>query len=623
MISVSLRTLGLCALALGLPPVLCAQSLPVEDLGTPMVRRSFGLRCVTKDASGMIEAWGGFESPERFALVGVRIGTGKVTMVDINEFGPPPVRSRHPQMMTGGDGNLYAFVGSPGHFVKFDVTKRKLVDLGVPSPKATYWLGATVGPDGCFYIGTTSETELLRCDPATGKIENMGRLSDDAREHYAPHPVVSDANVIYCPVGMHHGELWAVDPRSGARKQILPATMLDKQGAPTVWRAKDGQVYGEWTGVKFRCTPEAIVPGETNPLFPRFNPKLTGDVRVGDIDEDGKMNLFRDNKESFIATEFEGAIRPIYSVSCERDGVIYGGGVAPANTFAYDPAARKFTNFGQLSSGPVQVYDTLNHERGLFLASYMNASIDFFDPRVPVKKGVNPQRVVTLPDQERPAQELLGPDGMIYSGTTPSKGRLGGALLRVNPADLTHRVWNNIVTNQSVTRLASIPATGEVLGVTSISGGSSATPTEKEAVLFLWNCRDEKVAFTAHPLPDAKGYGAVVRGNNGLVYGVESRGNRYFAFDPVARKTVMTGTLPVNTIHFPDLADEPFGPAELIYGLGDDAVFVIDPADGSAKIVGRDPALKDAFGFCVAHDGRLYFGRHGHLMRCQLPATAK
>ncbi len=594
-------------------------TIAVDDLGIPTMKRALGLRCLTKDASGMIEAWGAFETNERFALVGVRVDNGKTTFVDINKFGPPPARARHPQMMASADGNLYAFVGVPGHFVKFDVTRRELIDLGAPSAKASYWLGSTVAPDGKFYVGTTSETELVRCDPATGKVENLGKLSNDPREHYAPHPVAADDGMIYCPVGMHHGELWAFNPSTGERKQILPESMLNKQGRPELWRAKDGHVYGDWAGVKFRCTPDAIEIGKTAKFWPRTYPKVMGDLNVGDVGDDGRLKLTRAGKVSYVQTDYTGAMRSIYSVGCERDGRIYGGGVSPASTFAFDPATKKFTDFGLLSSGPVQVYDTLNHQRGLFIASYMNASVDFFDPGAPLKKGLNPRHVVTLPDQERPAQEIIGPDGMIYAGTTPSKGRLGGALLRVNPTNLTHKTWSNLITNCSLGRLVSIPKTGQILGSTSIYGGSSATPTETEACIYLWDCQREEVVFTAKPLPGTKTYGAVVLGTNGLVYGIDGRGNKYFALDPTTRKTVFTGTLPVKTLHFPELADEPFGPRGLIYGLGEDAIIAIDPADHSAKVIGRNPALKNAWGFCIARDGQLYFAALGHLMRCQLP----
>jgi hypothetical protein len=414
--------------------------------------------------------------------------------------------------------------------------------------------------------------------------------------------------------------VWSLNPSTGERKQILPEEMTRPQGRPELWRAKDGQVYGKWAGAEFRCTPTQIIVGETSPLWLRQNPREAGDLIVGEIGEDGRLRLTRNGKESSLQTDFSGVPKTIFSVSCERDGRIYGGTVAPANTFSFDPATQKLTDYGQLSSGPIQVYDTLNHERGLFIASYMNASVDLFDPARPITKGVNPRRVVTIEGQERPIQEIIGPDGLLYAGTTPSKGRLGGALLRVNPAELTHTVWVNIIANQSIARLASVPQTGEVLGVTSINGGSSAIPTEKEGRLFLWNCKQEKVVFTSQPLPGAKTYGAVVRAGDGLVYGVEYGGKRFFAFDPMTRKTVFTGELPVKSLHYPEFADEPFGPRGWIYGIGDDAVVAIDPAHREAKVIGRDPVLARAFGFCVSHDGWLYFGAGSHLLRCQLPA---
>jgi hypothetical protein len=200
----------------------------------------------------------------------------------------------------------------------------------------------------------------------------------------------------------------------------------------------------------------------------------------------------------------------------------------------------------------------------------------------------------------------------------PSKGRLGGALLRVDPVTLTHRLFENIIPNQSILRLVSLPETGLIVGVTSINGGSSAIPTEKEGVLFIWDCKEEKVVFTTVPLPGVKSYSAVVRGANGLIYGVAA--NRYYVFDPKTRQTVHTGMLPVKSPHYPDLADGPFGPRGLIYGLGDDALFVIDPATNRAEVIARDPVLKQAYGFCVAKEGMVYFGVGPHLMRFRLPA---
>src|SRR5436190_9364054 len=127
------------------------KSLKIEDLGQPVTRRTLSMRCVTRDASGRLEAWASFETYDRFALVVIRLDNGESTWVDINQFGQPPTLARHVQMISAADGNLYAFAGVPGRFLKYDVTKRELIDLGVPSPKASYWLGAAVAPDGRYY----------------------------------------------------------------------------------------------------------------------------------------------------------------------------------------------------------------------------------------------------------------------------------------------------------------------------------------------------------------------------------------------------------------------------------------------------------------------------------------
>lgn len=452
-------------------------------------------------------------------------------------------------------------------------------------------------------------------------MDSLGRLSDDPKECYIIHPAISDDNVVYCPVGLHHRELWAVDAVTGEKKQILPTGLTKAQGAPSVWIGDDGQVYGRAGGTVFLCRRDGITVGKTKPAHRRTNPLQIGDKIIGSIGDDGRLAITnaKTKSVSFLQTRFEGSPRNIFSVGCERDGCIYGGTVFPAFSFRYDTRTGCMTNFGILTSGPIQVYDTLNHSKGLFLSSYMRASVDFFDPSQPIRKPDNPRHIITVNGQERPAQLALGPDAMLYSGTWPSKGRLGGALVRVNPDDFSHKTWTQIITNQSIHRLVSVPKTGELLGTSSIHGGSSAIPTEKEACIFLWDCKQEKVVFTAQPLPGTKTYGAVVRAANGLVYGVADGGTKFYVFDPVARKTVFTGVLPVKGLHYPELADEPFGPRGLIYGLGEDAIIAIDPTDHSTKVVARNPSLKQAFGFCITHNGMLYFGAGSRLMRCQLP----
>jgi outer membrane protein assembly factor BamB len=583
-----------------------------EDLGEPLRVRALGLEFVTREPDGGFIAWGYYHSHAKAALVGVSLSTGDITTVDLTAFG-----LAHIQSTQAADGSIYLYAGSPGHFLKYDPVQHRLLDLGVPVRPASYSIGSTVGPDGKFYVGTFPQACLARCDPLTGKVESLGRLSPDRRECYLLSPAAASNNVIYCPVGLHHRELWAVDASTGAKKQILPDSLTGSQGIPVVWRAPDGEVYGRAGRTSFRCRPDGIEIGKTERPEHR-SPLRAGDQIVSGLDGSGELVLkdAKTSKVTRVPTLFEGNPRAIFSVSCEREGKVYGGTMFPATSFYYDTRTRQLTDLGLLTSSDIQVYDTLNHPEGLFLSSYMPASVDFYDPAQERQRSVNPRHIVTVSGQERPVQLAAGPDGLIYTGTFPAKGRLGGALVRMNPTNGSHQAWVNVISNQSIVSLTAIPETGELLCTTSVEGGSSAIPSEKTAWVFLWDCRRQKVAFQTQPIPGAKSYGAVVRARNGIVYG--EAGGHYYAFDPKVRKTLFTGVLPVKSVHFPGLSDEPAGPRGLIYGLGEDVVFAIDPADHSATVVARDQSLKHAHGFYVTADAVLYYGSGSRLMRCRL-----
>jgi hypothetical protein len=211
---------------------------------------------------------------------------------------------------------------------------------------------------------------------------------------------------------------------------------------------------------------------------------------------------------------------------------------------------------------------------------------------------------------------LLGPDGKVYAGTIPVKGHLGGALVRINPDDLSTTVWRDVIPRQSILGLASLPETGEILCATTVGGGSSAIATEKEAFVFLWDVKQEKVTFRFQPLPGTQSYRSLARAPNGVVYGFTDA--KYFAFHPQQRKVLFTGDLPVKTLRYPGVRGAPDGPRGLIHGIGDDAVFAIDPADHRARIVARHKSLETAFGYFVTGDGILYYGSGSHLMRCRM-----
>jgi hypothetical protein len=107
----------------------------------------------------------------------------------------------------------------------------------------------------------------------------------------------------------------------------------------------------------------------------------------------------------------------------------------------------------------------------------------------------------------------------------------------------------------------------------------------------------------------------VARAKTGIIYGLA--GDKYYAFDPKARKVVHVGDLPGAARQFPGMCREPIGPRGLIMGFADDALFAIDPADHSVQVLARHESIEGARGPFVTQDGVVYYGSGPTLMRCR------
>ena len=297
------------------------------------------------------------------------------------------------------------------------------------------------------------------------------------------------------------------------------------------------------------------------------------------------------------------------------NGKIYGAGyIGRPTLFTYDLVSSKLTDLGVEGAGKTQIYDILGLKRGVFFTSYSEGGIDIYDPAsgklTPVAQ-LNSEKY----QQERLSQLCLGSDGMIYICTTPTKGILGGALVKVNPNDLSVKVWRNIIPEQSLQSVVTVPATKEVFFTSSIRGGSTAIPTQKEAVVGFWDVKGEKIAWQGKPIPGTSGYGQAALGSDGLIYGLTD--TKYYIINPKNREVIKVADLPVSVLRYLAFHDVSAGPKGLLYGLGDDAIFAIDPKTKKATILARHESIKDARGIMITNDGTVYYGSGVELWRAR------
>ena len=596
-------------------PVPAAPQYTFENLGRP-VSLPLPIEFITTDARNRSIAWGSLVDDERRALVGVRADSGELVTVDLAKYG----KSNANLFFKRDENTIFIYSGNPGRFFKYEVAQNKLTPLGEPS-QATYWMvsSGAVAPDGKIYVGTYPKNGVSVLDPATGAVEHFN-VVDNPQQSYVINPAVADDGTVYLPVGLNRAELYSYNPKTKEKKQILPASMRKSTGGTAkIWTGTDGQVYGQLGGENFLAQPDKIVLGQTKDERPETKPALYNGKLVREIDGEGRLVLIdqANNSASYVPTKFTSRTITLYSIGDELNGKIYGSSLKPGHVFAFDIKTGKTEQLGLLTGGRIQVYDFLAHNGGLFMSSYTGSYYDYYNPSQPRSEN-NPRRIGRAgQQQERPIQLVLGPDGMIYSPNMPVKGQLGGALTRIDPKTFALKSWRNVVPKQSLMAVAPVPETGELLLTSSIAGGSSAIPTEKEAVVALWDPKTEKVVYTATPIAGATSYNKATRARTGIIYGFAK--NQYFAFDPVKRQTVFTGQLPSASLGVL-LGDEPVGPNGLIYGVNreDGSIFSIDPANHSLKVLTKDQSLVRTHAIYVSRDGALYYTDGATLMRCKL-----
>jgi len=616
------RIILLCLFALPFNSRAQEKSYVFENLGKP-IRTTIPIEFVTNDSATGPIAWAGLTDATRSALIGIHAENGKLFEVDLTPYG----KANGVLLFKYNEHIIYIYAGIKGRFFKYDVRLNQLTPLGEAS-RSTYWMKSsyTVSADGRIYVGTYPGAAVSILDPRTEEVVHMDHVSASEGAEYVINPASSSDGTVYLPIGMHHGELWSFDSKTQVRKQILPKD-LQSYGPPVIWRAEDGNVYGKKGNTVFRCTPNGIVKGETQPVENRKRDNLVNGKIALLIDRDGSLELEdqHSKQRTSVKSKFDPPAKEIFSISDVHDGKLYGSTIKPGPVFSFDMKSGELEDLGMLTRGTIQVYDILSHGKGMFMSSYTGGYIDYYEPNEP-KSDHNPRPVAHLhasDNQERPVQLTLGPDGMIYSPTVPLKGHLGGVIAQVDPNTFTTTTFRDLIHNQSFTSVTAVPETGELFITSSIAGGSSAVPTEKEAYVFLWDTRTRKITYKAQPIANTTGYSTAVRAPKGIIYGFS--GNQYYAFDPIKRQVVYRGEVPgrdkPSTRNI--VVSESPGPDGLLYAVDNIAgnIVSLDPKTHRVRILAHDKTLLNARFAQVQSDGYLYYPHHASLMRVKVTAA--
>ncbi len=203
------------------------------------------------------------------------------------------------------------------------------------------------------------------------------------------------------------------------------------------------------------------------------------------------------------------------------DGKIYGSNHLGGGTSVYDPV----NNDNKLYYGLAQAESGIALGDKLYFSCYTQAKIYEYDPNEEWKYNytiaINPEEIFRLGpvyEQDRPFGSASG-DGLLYIGTVPEYGKLGGTLAIYNPETREFPyVIRNVVQDQAITALTY--KDGIIYGGTTIWGGIGAVPTTKDAKFFAFDVKNKTKLFESVIAEGTRTITTVEVGPDGKIWGM-------------------------------------------------------------------------------------------------------
>ncbi len=512
----------------------------------------------------------------------------------------------------GPDEKIYLGTWESGWLLRFDPKQpeKGIVNLGKPAASESYLWQFATGKDGKIYGCTYPGAKLVSFDPATGKMADLGRMHPT--EMYARSVAVGPSGKVYVGIGTQKGDLVVYDPKTGKHRSILPPNLAGTAGWSTVnvSRRADGNVYADFGTNVLRMDDETPTRVAEAPPLPPL--KLRDGREVTAFDRgDFSLKDPRTGKVTRRTFKYAGAGDALFVVGVGPSNCVYGSTAMPLEIFRYDPKANRSEHLGAMPGG--EVYSMLERAGKLYLCYYGGAIMNFYDPAKPFWKfgagaDCNPVSFGGVGDGHlRPRAMIYGPDGMIYIGSEPPYGQLGGAMGVWDPnQNKTIANYRHLVTNQSIVSLAWEPKSGLVFGGSANWGGGGTQPIEKEAKFFAFDPKKKQKVFAQALVPGARSYPATCAAN-GKVF--TTAGNQLLVFNPASLTVEKTLPLPGAQVEI-SLGRHTSGK---LVGLAGATVYVLDPLKLEFVAESKSPAPINC-GFALTDDA-VYFGSGAELWR--------
>jgi len=589
-----------------------------EDLGVAVKKAGLMGYVVGPDKSGLADVvyLNFMQNAGRLFLVAVDPTTGRA------EQWFSPQDSGGWATVLGPDRKVYLGTFGQGLILCFDPARPEagVQVIGRPSPTESYIWQLVVGQDKKLYGCTYPSAKLVSYDPASGTMEDLGRMS--RTEMYARSLAAGSDGKVYVSVGTVNPDLVMYDPSAKQHRSLLKPEWQEVGGV-SVLQGAAGKVYAQVSGRRSKTenATSLLYRVESGGLTPDDRPeypvqrlrdgRIVSDVEVGS--EVGRL-VIRDpktNQASTVEFRYQCEGIGIFMVGAGPEGCIYGSTAMPLEVFRYDPKKRASQHLGNMPGG--EVYSMIEDAGKLYLCYYGGSVMNLYDPKNPAwnwgtKPECNPRSFGSLGDGHlRPRAMIRGPEGMIYIGSHPPYGQLGGAMAVWDPKqNKVIENYRHLVKNQSIVALAYEPQSGLIFGGSGNYGGGGTQPTETEAKFFASDPRKKEKVFEDALVPGAQSYAAMCAARGRVFVAI---GTNLYAFDPKSMAVARRIALPGDQVEI-SLGLHRDG---LLYGLCSAGIYAVHPETWEVRLVAKRPAPIQC-GFALTDSG-IYFGSGSHLWR--------
>lgn len=621
---------------------------PARELGIPVKSVFHTSLHPYRDAAG---------KPSLFAVMSQHVGgmivceidlvTGKCAQWNLDiPGGDGGVSFRSPR-----DGTIY--IATAGHLARLTMTGRKIEVLGkIDGFNDTHITQLDEGPDGVVWMGTFPRATLASYDPATGRIEDHGRM-DEKDMYFYPRAGADGTVAGLVRMCFPHVVAW---DRAARRTLSVGPVVNAEQGHDQIAlvKAADGLLYIDSVKGKFRLRGTNAEPIDAVPMegvkaggwggrwaVPQYgfsaaflDPAVNRRLRVS----------FDNGQTRELSLDWRGDGTSIYKLHHGPDGLLYGSSILPEHIFTCEtgkkpgaPSAQpgeKLTNHGPCNASTGEAYSMGNLDGKLYICSYPNARLSVYDPKKPyVFTGEEPTsnpRDLGRIDQVacRPLAMVTGPLGRVWIGSVPDYGMWGGTLTWYDPQTGKKGTHRHLMQDCSIVSMEWLPKLQRMLIGTTVWAGSGAPPRAVTGGFVLWDIHKERADWIeTFGLDPINGVYDLKVNDDGTVYSVCFLDAAKFQkpdderpvkpelvlLDIAGRRLLKRAPLPESVGRPLEWALQP-GPGGWMHGAGKRALYRIKPGTVEIEHVwnAQDGTI-DVAGPII--DGRFFFASH-HRLRC-------